>query len=150
MQPLISNSCEEFAVTLRILRDHLTNLIKTYKSKTRLEIKNTGLGGEELLNISNFLKTLQRDLKKSKRRTKGDTQKSQTIQKTKNKKAQENRKNQCKDLEKHKNIRLQDESDTGNKNIVERVVQKWLVFFEKNLKRIANLDQKTCKKKTMQ
>ena len=44
---------------------------------------------------------------------------------------------------------VQDESDTGNKNIVEGVVQKWLVFFEKNLNRIANLDQKTCKKKTM-
>ena len=29
------------------------------------------------------------------------------------------------------------------------VVQKWLVFFEKNLNKIANLDQKTCKKKTM-
>ena len=46
-------------------------------------------------------------------------------------------------------MRLQDESDTGDKNIVERVVQKWLVFFEKNLNRIANLDQKTCKKKAM-
>ena len=44
---------------------------------------------------------------------------------------------------------LQNESDTGDKNIVEGVFQKWLVFFEKNLNRIANLDHKTCKKKTM-
>ena len=42
-----------------------------------------------------------------------------------------------------------DESDTGNKNKVEGVVQKLLVFFGKNLNKIANLDQKTCKKKTM-
>ena len=44
---------------------------------------------------------------------------------------------------------VKEESDTGDKNIVEGVVQKWLLFFEKNLNRIANLDQKTCKKKTM-
>ena len=44
---------------------------------------------------------------------------------------------------------VQDESDTGHKNIVEGVVQKWLVFFEENLNRIVNLDQKVCKKKIM-
>ena len=38
---------------------------------------------------------------------------------------------------------------TGDKNKAEGVVQKWLVFFEKDLNKIANLDQKTCKKKTM-
>ena len=43
----------------------------------------------------------------------------------------------------------QDESDTGDKNIVEGVVQKLLVFFDKNLNKIANLDQKTWKKKTI-
>ena len=42
-----------------------------------------------------------------------------------------------------------DESDTGNKCNVEGVVQKLLVFVQKNLNKIANLDQKTCKKKTM-
>ena len=41
-----------------------------------------------------------------------------------------------------------DESDTGNKCNVEGVVQKLLVFVQKNLNKIANLDQKTCKKKT--
>ena len=41
-----------------------------------------------------------------------------------------------------------DESDTGNKCIVEGVVQKLLVFIQKNLNKIANLDQMTCKKKT--
>ena len=38
---------------------------------------------------------------------------------------------------------VQDESDTEDKNVIEGVVQRWLVFFEKNLNRIANLDQKT-------
>ena len=41
----------------------------------------------------------------------------------------------------------QDESDTGDKNKVDGLVEKWLVFFEKNLNQIANLDQKTCKNK---
>ena len=35
-----------------------------------------------------------------------------------------------------------DESGTGNKNKLEGVVQKLLVFFEENLNKIANLDQK--------
>ena len=42
----------------------------------------------------------------------------------------------------------QDESDTGDKNKVEGLVKKWLVFFEKNLNKVANLDQETCKNKT--
>ena len=44
----------------------------------------------------------------------------------------------------------QDESGTGDKNKVEGLVKKWLVFFEKNLNKIVNLDQKTCKSKTME
>ena len=43
----------------------------------------------------------------------------------------------------------QSESDTGDKNKVDGVGQKWLVFFDRNLNKIANLDQKTCKKKKM-
>ena len=42
----------------------------------------------------------------------------------------------------------QDESDTGDKNKVEGLVKKWLVFFEKNLNKVANLDQKTSKNNT--
>ena len=42
-----------------------------------------------------------------------------------------------------------DENDTGDENKVEGVVQKLLVFFKKNLDKIANLDQKTCQKKAM-
>ena len=38
----------------------------------------------------------------------------------------------------------QDESETGDKNKVEFLVEKWLVFFEKNLNKIENLDQKIC------
>ena len=37
----------------------------------------------------------------------------------------------------------QDESDTGDKNKAEGVVHKLLVFFEKNLNKVTNLDQKT-------
>ena len=33
--------------------------------------------------------------------------------------------------------------------LVEGLDKRWLVFFEKNLNKIANLDQKTCKNKTM-
>ena len=42
----------------------------------------------------------------------------------------------------------QDEIDTEDKK-VEGVVQKWSVSFEKNLNKIANLDQKPCKKEKM-
>ena len=40
--------------------------------------------------------------------------------------------------------KVQDESDTDDENKVEGLVKIWLVFFEKNLNKIANLDQKTC------
>ena len=43
----------------------------------------------------------------------------------------------------------EDESDTGDKNKVEILVKKWLIFFKENLNKIANLDQKNCKNKTM-
>ena len=43
----------------------------------------------------------------------------------------------------------QDENDAGDKNNVEGLVEKWLVFFKKNLNKITNLDQKTCKNKTL-
>ena len=42
-----------------------------------------------------------------------------------------------------------DEIDTWDKNKLEVVVQNSLVFFEKNLIKMANLDQSTCKKKAM-
>ena len=43
----------------------------------------------------------------------------------------------------------QDKNYTGDENKVEGVVQKLLVFFKKNLDKIANLDQKICQKKAM-
>ena len=43
----------------------------------------------------------------------------------------------------------QDENDNGDKNKIESLVKEKLVFFEKNLNKIANIDQKTCIKKTM-
>ena len=40
----------------------------------------------------------------------------------------------------------QDESGTGDKKTT---TQNWLAFFEKDLNKIANLDQKTCKEKIL-
>ena len=68
------------------LRDHFTNLMKRYKSKTRLEIKNTGLGGEEL-SENKQLEDIER-FEKNKCRTKADTQKRQSIKKKKKLKRQ--------------------------------------------------------------
>ena len=56
------NNCEEFAATIRALRDHFTTRMKRYKSKTRQ--KGNGLEGEELSENKQLLETLQRDLKK--------------------------------------------------------------------------------------
>ena len=87
IQSLISNNYEEFTVTVRSFRNHLTNVIKRYKSKTRLEIKNTGLGSEELSeNNKQLLEDITERFEESKRRTKVDTQKRQTISKTKKRK----------------------------------------------------------------
>ena len=57
------------------------------------------------------------------------------------------RKKQWEDLERQKKRKEQDESDTGDKNKVEGVVQKWLVLFAKSLNNVPNLDQITCEKK---
>ena len=43
----------------------------------------------------------------------------------------------------------QDESDTGDKNKAESLVKMWLVFFEENLNKAVNLDQKAGKNKTL-
>ena len=86
MQPLISNNCEEFAVTVRSLRDHFNNLMKRYQSKTRLEIKGTGLGGEDLSENKQLLEDITERFEESKRRSKADTQKRQSLSKTKKRK----------------------------------------------------------------
>ena len=74
------------------------------------------------------------------RRTNADTQKTLPYIENEKKKAQEMRKKAMEKI-------WRDESDTGNKNKVKRIVQKLLVFFEKNLNKIANLYRKICKKK---
>ena len=51
--------------------------------KTRLEIKNTGLGGEELSENKQRPEDIIERFEESKRRTKADTQKRQSISKTK-------------------------------------------------------------------
>ena len=87
------NNWVEFTVTLRSLRDHFNKLMKRYWSKTRLEIKGTGLGGEDLSENKQLLEDVtERFEESSKLRSKADTQKRQCISATKKKKAQEIRK----------------------------------------------------------
>ena len=52
------------------------------------------------------------------------------------------KKKQWKDLERYENVRdkMKVDSDTVDKNKVEGLHKKWLVFIEKNLYKIANLD----------
>ena len=87
----------------------------------------------------------------SKPRTKAGTQKRQCTSKIKKRKLKNWGKKQWKDLERKKNVKSKMKVTLGikTKYCSWGVVQKWLVFFEKNLNKIANLDQKTCKKKTM-
>ena len=75
-------------------------------------------------------------------RTKPGTQKRQSDIKKKREKAQGMRKNAIGRFGGTKIRKEQDENDTGDKNKVEDVVQKLLVFFKKNLNKVANLDQK--------
>ena len=86
IQPLNSKNCEEFAVTVRSLRDHFNNLMKRYQSKTRLQIKETGLGGEDISENKLLLENITERFEESKRRSKADTQKRQSISKTKKRK----------------------------------------------------------------
>ena len=121
------NKCEEFHLGF-----HFTTLMKNYKSKIRQEVKGTGLGGEELSENEQLLEDSVERFEESERRTEADAQKTQSDIENKKKK-------------RHK---VQDKSDTGDQK-VEVVVQKWSDFFQKNLSKIANLDQKTSKKKKM-
>ena len=78
--------------------------MKRYKSKTRLQIKNTGLGGNVLSENKQLLEDIIERFEESKRRTKADTQKRQTISKTK----KESSRNQKKTMERFgetKNVR---------------------------------------------
>ena len=68
------------------LRDHFTNLIKKYKSTARLEIKNTGLVGEELSENKQILEGIIEKFKENKCKTNADNKKRQTILKTKKRK----------------------------------------------------------------
>ena len=85
-KPLISNNCEEFAVTVRSLRDHFNNLMKRYQSKTRLEIKGTGLVGEDLSENKQLLEDISEKFEESECRTEADTQKKHCISKMKKRK----------------------------------------------------------------
>ena len=127
-KPLISNNCDEFAVTVRSLRDHFNNLMKRYQSKARLEIKGTGLGGEDLFENKQLLEGITERFEGSKTKTKK------------------------RNIWREKNVRCKTKVTLGIKT--QQKVQfrsDWFLFvlFEKNLSKVANLDQKTCKKKTM-
>ena len=77
--------------------------MKRYWSKTRLEIKGTGLGGEDLSENKQLLEDVTERFEESKRRSKADTQERLSIYiENEEKKAQEMRKKQWKDLERQK------------------------------------------------
>ena len=125
------NNCEEFALTARSLRYHFTTLMKRYKSKTRPEVKVTGLGDKELSVNEQLLEEPKQILKKRLPYIENEKKKAQEMRKTAMEKI------------------WRDESDTGNKSKVKGIVRKLLVFFKKNLNKITNLYQKICNKKTM-
>ena len=52
-------------------------------------------------------------------------------------------------MERHENVRGNMKVTLGKKSKVEGLFKTWLVFFEKSLSKIANLDQKTCKSEMM-
>ena len=95
--------------------------MKRYQSKKRQEIKGTGLGGEDLSENKQLLEDAER-FEESKGRSKADTQKRQSISKTK----KERSRNEKKAMERFGETK--DEIDTSDKNIVEVVFQKWLLF----------------------
>ena len=98
------NNCEEFAVAVRSLIDHFIALMKRYKSKTRREVKGTGLGGEELSENEQLLEDVIERFAESQRRTKADTEIRQSYIENAKKKAQEMRK-QWKNLNRQENVR---------------------------------------------
>ena len=71
--------------------------MKRCLSKTRLEIKGTGLEGEDLSENKQLLEDITEKFEESKRRSKADTKKKQSISK-----AQKMRKKQWKYLERQK------------------------------------------------
>ena len=82
---MLSN-CEKFALTVRSLRYYFATLRKRYKSKTRREVKDTGLGGKELSENEQLLEDLIERFEESGRRTKADTQKTLSYIETKKRK----------------------------------------------------------------
>ena len=113
----------------RSLRDHFTTLMKRYKSETKREVKGDEQRMKRSLKKSDFLKTLQTGLKKV--NVEPDTQKRQSDIEKEKEKAQEMRKKTMGRFGGTRIRKEQDENDTGDKNKVEDVVQKLLVFFVK-------------------
>ena len=103
------------------------------------------------LKISNLLKKLWRDLKKVNLEPKQVLKKDSVRRKLKKESSRTEEKSNGKIWREKKNVKSKMKVTLGikTKYCSWGVVQKWLVFFEKNLNKIANLDQKTCKKKTM-
>ena len=142
------NKSEEFAVTAWSLTDHFTAFMKKrYKSKTRRDVKGSDLRGEELSATS---WRPYREIWRKWTQNRSRCSKKTVLYKERKKESSTNEKKRKRKIWREtKTCKEQDESGTRDKNKVEGVAHKWLVFFEKNLNKIANLDQKTCKKKTM-
>ena len=119
--------------------------MKKYKSKTRQEIKGTGLGSEELFedSIEGFEESEYRMEAVNQKKKQSDIK-----TKKKKKKAQEIRKKAMKRFGETRKCKEHDESDTCDKEqsrscsskVVGFLPSKYLVFFEKDLNKIANSD----------
>ena len=133
MQPLISNNCEEL----------FNNLMKRYqKSKVSAQ------GLKISLKINNFLKTLQRDLKKVNVDPK-KILKNDSVYRKRKKGSSRNEKKPMERFRETKNVRCKTKVALGIKTQQKMQFRSgWflLVLFEKNLSKVKNLDQKTCKK----
>ena len=138
------NNCEEFAVTTWSHKDPFITPMKKYKSKTRQEIKGTGLGSEEL-----FEDRIEGFEESEYRMEAVNQKKSSLISKPKKKKgSSRNKKKSNKRFGETRKCKEHDESDTCDKEqsrscsskVVGFLRSQYLVFFEKDLNKIANSD----------
>ena len=81
--------------------------------------------------MGNFLKNLQRDLKKGNVKWKQILKKGSLTQKTKNRKFNKLRKKEFEKFGETRKCKIQDETDTDDKKQSRSCSSKWLVFFEK-------------------
>ena len=118
--------------------------MKRCTSKRRQEIIGTGLGCEELSENEQLLEDLTERYEESECRTEVDTQKRQSGIDNKKKRSR-NEKKAIEDLEREENVKGKMKVTLVMKNKAEVIVQKRLVFFEKNLSKFRSEDLQKAK-----